>query len=106
MPAVPPVESQFKPGQSGNPSGRPKSKPFKEALLRALQAAGGDRPKLDFVAAALFAKACEGDVSAIRELADRIDGKVPQGIENGDDGALRVHSLIEQVIVKASNQDG
>jgi phage I-like protein len=76
----------FQPGQSGNPNGRPKSKPFKEALQRALNAAGDDRDMLEAVATALVGKAMMGDVPAIKELADRMDGKVTQPIEGDADG--------------------
>lgn len=38
--------------------------------------------KLRAVAEALVSKAMTGDVAAIREIADRLDGKVPQGLEH------------------------
>ena len=76
----------FKPGQSGNPNGRPKSKPFKEAIQRALAEAGDDKASLQAVATALVDKAMQGDVQAIEEIADRLDGKVPQGIIGGEEG--------------------
>jgi hypothetical protein len=77
---MPSEETQFKPGQSGNPSGRPKSKPFKEALERAIAERG-----LDNSAIALLVKANSGDVAAIREIADRLDGKVAQPIAGDDE---------------------
>lgn len=78
--------TQFKPGQSGNPGGRPKTKPFKDALKRAVEASGDDTKKLDALALALYSKALEGDVSALKEIADRLDGKVPQGHIGGEEG--------------------
>lgn len=96
----------FAKGQSGNPGGRPKTKLFREALIRALEAAGDDQKKLDVVATALFLKASDGDVPAIRELADRIDGKVPQGIENGEDGAFEIRQVVERHIVRSKNTNG
>jgi hypothetical protein len=36
------------------------------------------------IAIAHIAKCLEGDISAIKELADRVDGKVPQEIANAD----------------------
>ncbi len=82
----------FQPGQSGNPAGRPKSKPFREAIQRALDAAGDDKDALQQVATALVGKAMMGDVPAIKELADRMDGKVAQAIIGGeeDDPAIVV----------------
>lgn len=82
----------FQPGQSGNPAGRPKSKPFREAIQRALDEAGNDKDALQAVATALVGKAMMGDVPAIKELADRMDGKVAQAIIGGeeDDPAIVV----------------
>jgi hypothetical protein len=80
------VGRPFQPGQSGNPNGRPKSKPFKDALQRALKAAGDDKDMLEAVASALVGKAMMGDVPAIKELADRMDGKVSQPIEGEEGG--------------------
>ncbi len=47
--------------------------------LKEAHAEGGD--KLRRVAEALVDKAMTGDVPAIKEIADRLDGKVPQAIE-------------------------
>ena len=78
---APPTTGQWKPGQSGNPAGRPKTKPFKDALAAILE-----KPELlEKVAAALTAKAITGDVSAIKEIADRMDGKIPQAIGGSDE---------------------
>lgn len=81
------VGRPFAPGQSGNPGGRPKTRPFKEALDRAIKASSDGNPEgttLDMIATALLLKASSGDVPAIKELAERMDGKVPQTI-GGDE---------------------
>jgi hypothetical protein len=84
------VGRPFQPGQSGNPSGRPKTKPFRDALQKALQEAGDDKDMLKAVAMALVAKATAGDVPAIKEVADRIDGKVAQPHDgDGEGGPVR-----------------
>lgn len=84
----------FAPGQSGNPGGRPKTKPFHEALLmEALSAEKGEPCQalpgsLRWNARQLLDK---GDVQTIKELADRFDGKVPQQLQHADntgDGPL------------------
>lgn len=78
----------FEPGKSGNPGGRPKTKPFMEALMiESLAAERGEdcwaKPgSLRWNARKLLEL---GDVPAIREIADRLDGKVPQGIIGGDE---------------------
>lgn len=79
---TPPVSGRWKPGQSGNPGGRPKSKPYKEALLKVMEKMGAS---LEDIAAAHYARALGGDIAAVRELADRLDGKVPQGIGGSDE---------------------
>lgn len=59
-----------------NNSGR--AQPFARALRHALSAAGSDREKLIEIANALIVKAADGDLAAIREIADRLDGKPQQ----------------------------
>lgn len=76
----------FKKGQSGNPGGRPKSREFRDVLMLALKSADGDKLKLRRVAEKLVEKAIEGAMAAIREIADRVDGKPTQALisEDGD----------------------
>lgn len=100
------VGRPFQPGQSGNPNGRPKSKPFKDALRKALEEAGDNERALSLVAMALVAKAQMGDVRAIKELADRLDGKVTQPIGGDDDDPLNIIHTIRRVIVDPRHQDG
>ena len=64
-----------------NPRGQQRDKPFRDALRMEIADAGDDFKALRPIAAALISKASEGDIPAIKELADRLDGKVPQGIE-------------------------
>lgn len=40
--------------------------------------------KLRRIAERLLDEAAAGNVQALKEVADRLDGKVPQGIEGGD----------------------
>lgn len=63
------------------------------------QAEGGS--KLRAVADALVNKAMTGDVPAIKEIADRLDGKVPQAIVGDDEhDPIKMISRIERVIVR------
>jgi hypothetical protein len=54
-------------------------KPVTRALIAALEgcAPGADAPNLRRMVDSLIAKALDGDLSAIREIFDRIDGKAP-----------------------------
>lgn len=49
-------------------------------------------------AQALFLKAKEGDVAAIREIGDRLEGKAVQRVEgSGDDGSFITKMVVEFV---------
>lgn len=88
---------------TGKPPGRPPSeKTFANMLRVALKEAhiaGGDN--LRAVAQALVDKALTGDVPAIREIGDRIDGKVPQGIEGNGEGGELVIQILRMAVEKA-----
>lgn len=95
----------FQPGQSGNPTGGRKDKPWRDALSIALK--DGDGQKLRRIADKVVSLASEGDMAAVKEIADRMDGKVPQQqIHTGDEdgGAVRIEK-IERVIVDPQNPD-
>lgn len=64
-------------------AGRPPSeKTFANMLRIAIKEAHTDgRDRLRAVADALVDKAISGDVNAIREIGDRLDGKVSQGVD-------------------------
>ena len=49
-----------------------------------------DAKRIHKVAEALFRKAEEGDISAIKELGDRIDGKSMQEISGSSDAPITV----------------
>lgn len=65
----------------------PREKSFANMLNIAIKEAigGSDKTKLRAVADALLDKAIAGDVQAIKEVADRVDGKVPQAVVGDDD---------------------
>ncbi len=71
-----------------NPRGQQRDKPFRDALRLEIAAAQDeeDNRSLRKIARKLLSQASEGDVQAIKEVADRMDGKVPQGIMGGEDG--------------------
>lgn len=79
----------------------PKEKSFANMLNIAIKEAieGTDKTKLRAVADALVDKAMSGDVQAIKEVADRIDGKVPQGVIGGDEEDSPVNIVTKIVLV-------
>lgn len=82
----------FEKGKTGNPGGRPKDKPFADALRMELAAAGDDHKALRLIAKNLIDLAQKTELaalSAINAIADRLDGKPAQAIENGD-GPLEI----------------
>lgn len=60
-------------------------KPFRAALVRALKIADNDPEQLDNLAQSLINQARAGDLMAIKEIADRLDGK-PAQAHTGEDG--------------------
>jgi hypothetical protein len=73
----------FKPGQSGNPAGRPKKALLSDALRRQLAEAMQGAPEktiAEVIARALIREAVAGNVQAIREVGDRSEGKPAQAI--------------------------
>ncbi len=61
--------------------GQQRDKPFRDALRLEIAAAQGKRHGLRHLAAKLIRKAEFGDVQAIKEIADRLDGKPAQAVE-------------------------
>jgi hypothetical protein len=71
---------------AGRPAGaQNKDKPFRDALRMEIAAAGEDHKALRRIASALIEKAASGDVQAIKEIGDRLDGKPAQAIIGGDE---------------------
>ena len=86
----------------------PKEKSFANMLNIAIKEAveGKEHTKLRAVADALVDKAMSGDVQAIKEVADRLDGKVPQGISGDEENPLTMIHRIERHIVRPDDPNG
>lgn len=90
----------------GNQNNR-KAKPWAEALNRALEThrPADQRLALDALAKSLVAKAMDGDIPALKEIGDRLDGKPTQQTEiSGLDGGT-IYATINRVITDPSNRD-
>jgi hypothetical protein len=83
-------------GTTPNPGGQFADKPFRDALRGALWRPNGkDKAnQLDRLANALIDEAVKGNVRALKEIGDRMDGKTVQGIEIGGANRPPVTSLI------------
>lgn len=96
-----------------NPRGQQRDKPFRDALrLETTAAANGEQclaPKgsLRWIARKMLERSGE-ETAAAKEVADRLDGKVPQGVIGGDedDNPVNVLHRIERVIVRPPDQNG
>lgn len=102
----------FQPGQSGNPGGRRKEKPYRDALRKVLLEIEDDphpeqpKTRLEAVVRAHVIAAVDGDVSAINGIADRLDGKVPQALVGDDEESpINVVSKIVREIVRPDPKD-
>jgi hypothetical protein len=91
-------------------SGRRQEKPFRDALRMELAAVGEDQKALRAVARKLINAAMEdGKLDAIKELADRTDGKVPQAIVGDDeqDPINLVTRIVREIVrPQPSNPNG
>ena len=76
-------------------SGRRQEKPFRDALRLEIAAIGDDQKGLRQIARALITSASEGKMDAIKELADRIDGKPTQQLDI--DAAVSFEDALEQL---------
>lgn len=69
----------FKPGQSGNPKGRPKRRAISEAYRKLLEHVNDEGETIALkLAQQVIADALDGDLAAIREVTDRTEGKPKQ----------------------------
>ena len=75
----------------GRPPGS-RERPFRDALRKVLYE--NDREALDKIARALVKRAAqEGDPVAVREIADRLEGKVPQAVVGDNE-----HDAIRHIV--------
>lgn len=94
----------FAKGQSGNPNGKTLDKPWREALRRALARSGGKNggvaEGLDKIAAVVVKLAQEGDLAAIKEVADRLEGKAHQSVDLNVSNEQPVTELSDNELVR------
>lgn len=99
--------TSFKPGQSGNPNGRPpRDWSWKELLEQAaeeeiemknkLGAVTGKMKLKEVVTKKLWSMAAKGDIQAVKEIFDRMDGKPEQSV--AVDGTMEIifHDSLKQ----------
>jgi hypothetical protein len=102
----PPKSTQFKPGQSGNPTGRPKRKYLSEVYAELLEHENEDGEDMaTVIARKVLDDALDGDLNAIKEITDRVEGKPRQtNVLSGDpDNPLRIQQAHD--LTKLSDEE-
>jgi Family of unknown function (DUF5681) len=100
------IAHQFKPGQSGNPGGRPKSKPFSDELWRQLQALENPKSKkgqtmLQALIAAGIKRALKDSDTLLKEILNRIDGPV---VPDRDDKSEQAATVVILDVPRPSSE--
>lgn len=104
----PPKQHQFKPGQSGNPKGRPKGTPTLQEVMareatKLIKIKQGDNvvsvPKLEALARRVFNKALEGDLAAARMIFQlAAEPEASPTAESADSFALPGDDVIKRML--------
>jgi hypothetical protein len=88
----------FRPGQSGNPGGRPKKRLLDRALKELLEA--DDSRECFLIARRLISLAKKGNINAIKLIAERTEGRPFQAIalSGSDGGPMEISELSPEQI--------
>jgi len=95
----------FRKGRSGNPAGRPKSITLSEAYRRELAKVDPEDPDgrthAEVLAGRMIDRAKAGDVAALKEIADRVEGRAKQTVSLSYDRRERIERAVETMIREA-----
>jgi hypothetical protein len=80
------------------PRGQQRDKPYREALRMELAAAGDNMKKLREIARAHIARCEAGDMQAIKELADRLDGRPAQMVEDSRPDSAPITRIVHEIV--------
>ena len=107
--------NKWKPGQSGNPSGRPRKLPITDRyatiaelpvpdyLLTALRLSEAEKQEIktygDALALNQFRAGIKGKTDAAREITDRLEGRARQPVElsGGNGGPIQYAEIIARI---------
>jgi hypothetical protein len=89
----------FQKGISGNPGGKKQGRPWRDAIERAVARRQGktDLKGIDDIADKLLDAAAAGDMQAVREFGDRMDGKAPQSVDHSGMIATTHEEFLKQL---------
>src|SRR6266446_4994903 len=80
------------------PRGQQRDKPYREALRMELAAAGEDMKKLREIARVHIARCEAGDMQAIKDLADRLDGRPAQILEHSGPDTDPIRKIVWEIV--------
>src|SRR5262249_51921288 len=82
------------------PRGQQRDKPYREALRMEWAGAGEDLKKLREIERVHIARCEAGDMQAIKELADRLDGKPAQILEHSgpDSEPKQITKIVREIV--------
>ena len=99
---IAPEHTRWKPGQSGNPNGRPKKLPDLDKLMAEVLGPNKEgRDGMQVIIEALLKKAAKGDVKAAELLLNRGYGKAKQFISMNHEGGVNI--VFEQATANEAN---
>lgn len=104
---MPKTSTSFKPGNNANPNGRPKKDWTMAALIRE---AGNEAdetgvPKSKIIARKLADLAAKGDMQAIKEFNQRMDGMPQQNLGIGDMEGNKLEIVIKEEKILSSEDE-
>lgn len=94
----------YKPGQSGNPAGRPKNTltaAYRRMLGQPFPGDAAGRTYAEVIAEAVGAKAARGEERAAKEIEDRVIGKARQHITLAADRRDAIERSVESLLETA-----
>ena len=101
---IPPEHTKWKPGQSGNPNGRPKKLPDLDKLMAEILGPNKEgKDGMELIIEAMLKKAAKGDVKAAELLLNRGYGKAKQFISMNHEGGVNI--VFEQATANEGNQN-
>jgi len=83
-------------GQPNNTNSSKNNRLWAETIKRAVTQSDSER--LRRIAEALLTKAEDGDMSAIKELGDRLDGKPNQTVDSNITGELLIGEIVRKTV--------
>src|SRR5215472_6169822 len=80
------------------PRGQQRDKPYREVLRMELAAAGEGMKKLREIARVHIARCEAGDMQAIKELANRLDGRPAQMLEHSGPDSNPIEKIVREIV--------